>query len=95
MKNPADFTRTSGSPTSGSRITGDHGPAPRAATATLILGLLLGLGACVGTVDPIIRENPEERDPTDDPADDTSFQGSMSEVRLAFATQPDVDFSST
>jgi hypothetical protein len=51
--------------------------------AVLGLGLLVGVGACTGPLDPIITEQPDDRDPTTPPGDGTSFQGWMSEVQFA------------
>jgi len=61
----------------------------RTAVAALSLGLLLGMGACAGPVDPIIVDQPDTRDPTTDPKDGTSFRGWMSDVQLAISLTPE------
>lgn len=59
------------------------------AAAVVGLGILIGLSGCAGPLDPIITEQPDDRDPTTDPTDGTSFHGWMSEVQFAFHFGPE------
>jgi len=86
MNTFADNARSRTSPFSSASRRGT-----RRAPAFLALALLIGLGACVGPMDPIVTEQPEDRDPTTDPADGTAFGGWMSEAEFAFALTPGAD----
>jgi hypothetical protein len=88
MNSFADNARSRTSPCSSASQRGS-----RSAPAFLLLALLIGLGACVGPMDPIVTEQPEDRDPTTDPTDGTAFGGWMSEAEFAFAVTPNADHS--